>query len=111
MLPLESDPAKPGRLGVSTVNLHDPFAFKSEAEALDYFINANKLNGASVRIFKRSFQYFWDKESHSPSAGKGGEAFIKVTGAINTAANKCYEGEVSLVSRETTYRSSPCSIN
>jgi hypothetical protein len=111
MLPLESDPTKPGRLGVSTINLHDQFAFKSEAEALDYFLNAHNLSGTRAGIFKRSFQYFWDKESHSPSAGKGGEAFITVTGTINFGANKCFRGEISLVSKETMYSLGPCAIN
>jgi hypothetical protein len=115
MLPLESDPNKPGRLGVSTINLHDKFAFKSEAEALEYFLSARNLSGVQAKIFKRSFQYFWDKEesdkSHNLFAGKGGEAFIEVVGTINTGSNKCFQGELSLVSKETTYRSSPCSIN
>jgi hypothetical protein len=114
-LPLESDPTKPGRLGISTINLHDQFAFKSEAEALDYFVNTHKLSGTKAGISKRSFQYFWDKEaadrSRYPFAGKGGEAFITVTGTIDFRLNKCYRGELSLVRKKTTYNESPCAIN
>jgi hypothetical protein len=112
-LPFESDPIKPGPFGISTINLHDQFAFKSEAEALEYFLNANKLSGVQAKIFRRSFQYFWDEEadkSHNLVAGKGGEAFIEVVGTINARSNKCFRGQVSLVSKETTYRSSPCSM-
>jgi hypothetical protein len=113
-LPLESDPAKPGRLGISTINLHDKFAFKSEAEALEYFFNARNLSSTGAKIFKRSFQYFWDKESdksHNMSAGKGGEAFITIVGTINARENMCFQGQLALVSKETTYNLSPCAIN
>jgi hypothetical protein len=113
-LPLESDPAKPGRLGISTINLRDKFAFKSEAEALEYFISAHNLSGAGANIFQRSFQYFWDIESdksHNRSVGKGGEAFITIVGTINARENKCFQGQLALVSKETTYNLSPCAIN
>ncbi len=114
-LPLESDPTKPGRIGVSTINLHDPLSFKSQAEALNYFVSAYNLKGADARIQQRGFQTFWDKEgaekSGYPFAGEGGEPYITVSGTINSNQNECYSGQLSLVSKETTYHNTPCRIN
>ena len=114
-LPLESDPTKSGRTGVSTINFHDSLSFKNKTEALNYFVNAYDLSGTDAGIQKENFQYFWDKESaensNYPSAGEGGEAYITVVGTINAAQNKCYRGQLSLVSKETTYRETPCFIN
>ena len=73
------------------------------------------LSGTDAGIQKENFQYFWDKESaensNYPSAGEGGEAYITVVGTINAAQNKCYRGQLSLVSKETTYQDTPCFIN
>lgn len=114
-LPLESDPAQSGRIGVSTIRLHDTFSFKSETEALNYFVNKYNLKGTDAKIQNRGFQYFWNKESARkssyPFAGEGGEAFISVSGTINSGQNKCYSGELSLVSKEATYHDTPCWIN
>ena len=114
-LPLESDPTKSGRTGVSTINFHDSLSFKNKTEALNYFVNAYDLSGTDAGIQKENFQYFWDKESaensNYPFAGEGGEAYITVVGTINAAQNKCYRGQLSLVSKETTYRETPCFIN
>lgn len=114
-LPLESDPTKSGRTGVSTINLHDSLSFKSKTKALNYFVNAYNLKGTGARIWMEGFQYFWNKEaaenSGYPFAGEGGEAYITVSGTINSTQNKCYSGDLSLVSKETTYRNTPCLIN
>lgn len=114
-LPLESDPTQSGRLGVSTVNLHDSLSFKSQTEALNYFVSAYNLKGTGAKIQQQGFQNFWNKESAEksgyPFAGEGGEAFISVSGTINQSQNKCYHGELSLVSKETTYNDTPCWIN
>lgn len=114
-LPLESDPSKPGRIGVSTINLHDQFSFKSEGEALNYFVNSYNLQGTGAKVQYHGFQYFWNKEaaekSGYPFAGEGGEAFISVSGTINSDQNKCYTGELSLVTKETTYNDTPCWID
>lgn len=113
-LPLESDPQKSGRNGVSTINLHDPLSFKSRTDALNYFVNVYGLNDTGARIQKEDFQYFWNKESAEnsgyPFAGEGGEAYVTVVGTINSTQNKCYAGDLSLVSKETTYRETPCVI-
>ncbi|MEK7575739.1 MAG: hypothetical protein AAB491_01465 [Patescibacteria group bacterium] len=114
-LPLESDPTKPGRIGVSNVNLHDPLSFKNQTEAMNFFVDKYNLKGIGAKIQKQGFQYFWNKEgaekSGYPFAGEGGEAFISVSGTINSSQNKCYSGELSLVSKETTYHDTPCRIN
>ena len=114
-LPLESDPTQSGRIGVSTVNLHDSFSFKSQTEALNYFVSAYNLKGTGAKIQQQGFQNFWNKESAEksgyPFAGEGGEAFISVSGTINQSQNKCYRGELSLVTKETTYHDMPCWIN
>jgi len=113
-LPLESDPTKSGRIGVSTINLHDSFSFKSESEALSYFVSAYNLKGTGATVQNRGFQYFWNKEaaekSGYPFAGEGGEAYITVVGTIDSGQNKCYSGELSLVTKETTFRETPCRI-
>ncbi|HEY4479158.1 MAG TPA: hypothetical protein VI981_02285, partial [Candidatus Paceibacterota bacterium] len=113
-LPLESDPTEAGRLGISTVNLHDTLFFKSENEALNFFVNTYNLNGTGAKIQNQGFQNFWNKESAEksgyPFAGEGGEAFIIVSGTSNSSQNKCYIGELSLVSKETTYHDKPCVI-
>ncbi len=113
-LPLESDPTTSGRSGVSTINLNKAFAFVSSAQALDYFVNSHNLTGTGASI-SYGFQYFWDKESAeskgSPFAGKGGEAYIQIRGTINESANKCYSGQVSLVTKETVFNEGPCRIN
>ena len=114
-LPLESDPAKPGRIGVSAINLHDSLSFESKDDALNYFVSAYDLVGTNARIQKEDFQYFWNKEnaenSDYPFAGEGGEAYITVVGTIDSSQNKCYRGDLSLVTKETTYRDTPCIIN
>jgi hypothetical protein len=114
-LPLESDPTKPGRIGVSTVTLHDPLSFKNQTEALNFFVDKYNLKGTDAKIWNQGFQYFWNKESAEksgyPFAGEGGEAFISVSGTINSSQNKCYKGELSLVSKKTIYRDTPCRIN
>lgn len=114
-LPLESDSTQSGRIGVSTINLNDPLVFKSEAEALDYYVDAYKLKGTDAQIQQKGFQYFWNKEmsenSGAPFAGAGGEAFILISGTINENQNKCYNGELSLVSKEMIYKETPCWIN
>jgi hypothetical protein len=114
-LPLESDPSKPGRIGVSTINLHDQFYFKSETEALNYFVNAHNLKRTGAKIQNHGFQYFWNKEaaekSNYPFAGEGGEAFVLVSGTISSSQNKCYKGELSLTTKETTYTDTPCRIS
>ncbi|MEK9185638.1 MAG: hypothetical protein AAB863_02570, partial [Patescibacteria group bacterium] len=114
-LPLESDPTKPGRIGVSTVNLHDPLSFKSQTETLNFFVDKYNLKGTGAKVQNQGFQYFWNKESAEksgyPFAGEGGEAFISVFGTLNQGQNKCFNGELSLVSKETTYHDTPCLIN
>jgi hypothetical protein len=114
-LPLESDPTKPGRIGVSTVNLHDPLSFESQTEALNFFVDKYNLKGTGAKVQNQGFQYFWNKESAEksgyPFAGEGGEVFISVSGALNQGQNKCFSGELSLVSKETTYHDTPCWIN
>lgn len=114
-LPLESDPTKSGRIGVSTVNLNDRLGFSSQSEALNFFVDKYNLKGTGAKVQKQGFQYFWNKESAEksgyPFAGEGGEAFISVSGTINQNQNKCFSGELSLVTKETTYRDGPCWIN
>lgn len=114
-LPLESDPTQSGRIGISKVNLHDPLSFKSQTEALNYYIDAYNLNDTGAKIQQQGFQYFWNKEkaeeSGYPFAGEAGEAFISISGIINESQNKCYDGELSLVSKQMTYQDSPCRIN
>jgi len=114
-LPLESDPTKPGRIGVSTVNLHDRLAFGSQNKALNFFVDKYNLKGTGAKVQNQGFQYFWNKEraekSGYPFAGEGGEAFISVSGTINQNQNKCFGGELSLVTKETTYHDAPCWIN
>ncbi|MBU1017007.1 hypothetical protein KJ678_02475 [Patescibacteria group bacterium] len=114
-LPLESDPTQSGRIGVSTVNLHDSLSFKSQTQALNYYVSAYNLKGTGAKIQQQGFQNFWNKESAEksgyPFAGEGGEAFISVSGTINQSQNKCYRGELSLVTKETTYHDMPCWIN
>jgi hypothetical protein len=113
-LPLESNPNKIGNIGISTINLLDQFSFKSEAEALDYFLNAYNLKGTNVTIQRRDFQYFGNKKTAEQMglrfAGEGGEAFIRVRGTIDPRQNKCYAGELSLVSKKTTYQEALCMI-
>jgi hypothetical protein len=114
-LPLESDPTKSGRKGVSTVNLRDKFSFSSQSEALNFFVDKYNLKGTGAKVQNQGFQYFWNKESAEksgyPFAGEGGEAFISVSGTINQNQNKCFGGELSLVTKETTYHDTPCWIN
>src|SRR3989338_6833864 len=114
-LPLESDPTKSGRIGVSTVNLSDKLSFSSQSEALNFFVDKYNLKGTGAKVQNQGFQYFWNKESAEksgyPFAGEGGEAFISVSGTLNQDQNKCFSGELSLVSKETTYHDTPCWIN
>jgi hypothetical protein len=112
--PLERSSTTNGRTGLSTIRLNDTFAFSSSNNAIDYFTSQYNLSGTNPTI-QPSFQYFWNKEgadkNNSPFAGEGGEAFITIYGAINSGQNKCYQGDLALVSKETTYRETPCAIN
>lgn len=117
-LPHESDPEKSGRSGVSTINLHDELSFKNKNEAYAYFIAEYNLNKNDVNTDAEAdvdFQFFYNKESaesHGATfAGEGGEPFIKVSGVIDYNKNECFGGELSLVSKETTYEKEPCMIN
>ncbi len=114
-LPLESDPTKSGRIGVSTVNLRDKLFFNSQSEALNFFVDKYNLKDTGAKVQNQGFQYFWNKEgaekSGYPFAGEGGEAFISVSGTLDQNQNKCFSGELSLVTKETTYHDTPCLIN
>ena len=113
--PLERSSATTGTTGLSTINLNDTLAFSDSNSAVDYFINQNGLGGANPTITKQDFQYFATKETadskNTPFAGEGGEAFIRFLGTINSAQNKCYQGELALVSKETTYKETPCAVS
>lgn len=117
-LPLERDSEKPGRSGVSTIKLHDILSFKNKAEAFAYFIKTYNLSSDNVNVDVEAdidFQYFYNKESAESAgmifAGEGGEPFIKISGVIDYDKNECLGGEVSLVTKETTYSKKPCIIN
>jgi len=114
-LPLEKDPATPSGNGVSTINFRNTLFFKSKAEALAYFVKAYNLQDTNARVSGEGFQYFSSPEGGGkpgfPFAGEGGEAFITVSGTLNSRDNKCYHGELSLVSKKTAYHNNPCTVN
>ncbi len=113
--PLERSIEVSGRQGLSTINLNDAFAFSNSLSAVDYYVNHYGLSGTNPSIFKFDFQYFWDKEnaeSHNePFAGEGGEAYIRVFGTIDSSQNKCYTGQLGLVSKEMTYTETVCAMS
>lgn len=114
-LPRESDPATDGRMGVSAVNLNDKLSFGSQSEALNFYVDKYNLQNTDARVQNQGYQYFYNKESAEksgvPFAGEGGEAVISVFGTIDRSQNKCFSGDLSLVTRETTYHDMPCGIN
>ncbi|MFA7201619.1 MAG: hypothetical protein WC099_01320 [Candidatus Paceibacterota bacterium] len=118
-IPLENSLETIGRMGISTINLHDSFSFKSEKDALNFFIDEYNLNGTKAAVTSKDFFYFWDgKYTKTPDgslrsaeSGDGGKAYIVVSGEINSAQNKCYNGSLFLVSKKTTYSATPCFIN
>ncbi len=113
--PIERSTTTNGRVGVSTIHLNDNLAFANSSSAIDYFVSQRNVAGTNSTIYKQDFQYYWNKEAADKSntlfAGQGGEPVIVIVGTINASQNKCYVGELSLVSRETIYRETPCEIN
>lgn len=118
-LPKEHGTETIGRVGVSTINLHDQLSFRNDKEALDFFVNKYNLHGTDAKIVGEDFSYFWDGKyitnpdgtMKSQEAGDGGKAYITISGTINFDENKCYSGNLFLVNKETTYRDTPCIIN
>lgn len=114
-LPLESDTTKNGRIGVSRININNKILFSSQNQALIFYLNKYNLSNTNATIKNNGFQYFWDRENAIKSgnefAGKGGEAYISISGIINQSQNKCFNGELSLSTQVTTYQDSPCAIN
>lgn len=115
-LPLERDTSTSGREGVSTINLHDSFAYKNVSEVVEYFRSKYQVSEATVD--RQEFQTFWEKQGSDSSdlhfaVGNGGEPYVLIRGALtsNTWQGHCYNAEVSLVTKEIVfYDSGSCAI-
>lgn len=118
-LPKEHGTETIGRIGVSTINLHDQLSFGSNKDALNFFVKKYNLSNTNAKIIGEDFSYFWDGKyttnpdgtMKSQETGEGGRAYIIISGTINLAQNKCYRGNLFLMSKETTYDDAPCVIN
>lgn len=110
-LPTERDISTSGRTGVSSVYIKSPLYFSSSSSAVKYFTNIYGQNLSNIKTVT-GFQYFWNIERDSASyAGQGGEPYLGISGEINSSQNKCFSGQISLVSKKTVFRENPCMIN
>ena len=90
--------------GVARLNLHDSLSFKSDADALAYFLNLHHLGNVGGTIVQKGFGF----AEIGGTSLQGFEASIVVAGTFKDKENECYRGTLGLVTKKTTYNKGPC---
>lgn len=109
-LPYEESPMTVGRTGVTTLEFSNPLLYVSEQEALGAFAASRGISSSGLSVQKKDFRYFWDVENSASAIGSGGEPILFIRGVIDQSENRCFRGELGLVSGEHSYQEVVCVI-